>query len=348
MKRYVRIMILSMAALVLSGCAMAEPLRSGEHPPVRLSAWMAEWDAKSGTEEFGKLEKRLESIVCFAVSYDKEDHLFLSEEIRDLAKKARKGKDSLVRYVSFTNDSMQADGHTKEKDTELLKRLLADDKAIDSQVEQMIAAAKELNCNGIELDYEKQWKDDKTKENYMMFTYRLSSACIKEGLKLRIVLEPSAPMDMEFCKGPEYVVMLYNLYGKHSGPGPKADGDFILKTIKKMEKLPGEKSVAIATGGCLWEKGGLLPGSYDRKQFLTEKEAVELRTKYQVEPERDPASAVLHFSCKVKDKDCEIWYADSETLNAWITAAANAGVSRVSIWRLGNNTDIAGIRGTAD
>ena len=348
MKRYVRIMILSMAALVLSGCAMAEPIKSGEHPPVSLSAWMAEWDARSGKEEFKKLGKRLDAVVCFAASYDKDDHIFISKETRDLAKQARKGKDSLVRYLSFVNDSIQPDGRAKEKDTELLKRLLADDKSIDSQVDQMIAAAKELDCNGIELDYEKQWKDEKIKQNYMLFTYRLSSACLKNGLKLRIVLEPSAPMDMEFCKGPEYVVMLYNLYGKHSGPGPKADGEFILKTIKKMEKLPEEKGVAIATGGCIWKGASLLSDSYEKKSFLSEQEAVDIQKKYQAKPERDPASAALHFSCKIDGKDCEVWYADSETLNAWITTAANAGITHVGIWRLGSNTDIEEISGTAD
>lgn len=348
MKKYVRIVVLSMAALILSGCAMAEPLQSGNHPPVQLSAWVAEWDAQSGKEELKKLGDRLEAVVCFAAYYDENDRLFLSKETRDLAKEARRGKESLVRYLSFTNDSKQADGRTKEKDEELIRRLLADDASIDSQVEQMIAAAKELGCNGIELDFEKQWKAEKTKENYMIFTYRLSSACVKNGLKLRIVLEPSAPMEADFCKGPEYVVMLYNLYGKHSGPGPKADRDFILKTIKKMETLPGEKGVAIATGGCLWEGAGLLPGSYDKKRFLTEREAVELQKKYQAEPERDPESAVLHFSYRAKDKDCEVWYADSETLNAWITAASNAGIHRVDIWRLGSNTDIDRIKAEID
>ena len=38
------------------------------------------------------------------------------------------------------------------------------------------------------------------------------------------------PMDAPYSVGPEYMVMLYNLYGLHSGPGPKADGPFIEKT----------------------------------------------------------------------------------------------------------------------
>lgn len=347
MKRYLRVIILSLTALFLSGCAMAEPMRSGDHPPVKLSAWMAEWDAKSGQAEFKKWKNRLNAVSCFAVYYDQEDKPYATKELRDLAKQAKKGKDGSIRYLSFVNDSMQKDGSSKEKDTELLKRLLADEESMNTQIERMIALTKELDCSGIELDFEKQWKDEAVGKRYLDFTYLLSSACTKNGLKLRIILEPSAPMDAEFCKGPEYIVMLYNLYGKHSDPGPKADGAFIRKTIKKMESLPGEKAVAIATGGCLWEKEGKIFGSYTKKQFLTEEEAISLQKKYKAEPKRDEESADLFFTYEAKGKSCEVWYADSETLNAWITAAAKEGVSHVAVWRLGGNREIDKVRGDA-
>ena len=340
MKRYLGAMAFGLVTILLSGCAMAEPIKSGEHPPVKLSAWMASWDADSGKKEYGKVKKRLDAVSCFAVCYDEKDELLVPKEIRDMLKVSRKGSEAIVRYLSFVNDSVTADGKTKEKDTDLLKRLLADDAFMEAQAGKMVSLAKELGCEGVELDYEKEWKDEAVFRNYVRFTSLLFSACSEQGLKLRIILEPSAPMDAPYCEGPEYVVMLYNLYGKHSGPGPKADGEFIGKTVRKMESLPGEKSVAIATGGCLWEKGGFLLSSYDKKKFLTEKEAVDLCKKHKAEAERDPGSACLHFSYKENGKTTEVWYADSETLSAWITVAANAGVGHVALWRLGGNTDI--------
>ena len=39
-----------------------------------------------------------------------------------------------------------------------------------------------------------------------------------------------------------------------------------------------------------------------------------------------------------------VWYADSETLNAWITVAAERGIDNISLWRLGSNTDIEKVR----
>jgi len=80
--------------------------------------------------------------------------------------------------------------------------------------------------------------------------YRRAQGC---GLKLRVVLEPRALVSTtDFPPGSEYVIMLYNLYGLHSGPGPKANKDFIETTLERMNLLPADKTVAFATGGCMW------------------------------------------------------------------------------------------------
>ena len=204
---------------------------------------------------------------------------------------------------------------------------------------------KKEHFDGVEIDYEKIWKDCETKDSFIPFIKELYAAATDHNLKLRVVLEPGTPFkDIELPAGPKYVVMLYNLYGKHSGPGPKADGSFIQKTIKKMEALPGDKAVALATGGCLWEDYGLLGLKSGRRQFLSQAEAVALRKKHKAVETRDPESADLHYSFDDNGKKTEVWYADAETLNAWITVAADAGVTDVSIWRLGGNEDIRDIR----
>lgn len=339
--RYLGILVLLAGINLSAGCAGAAPIASGDHPEVRLSAWTAYWDDQAGQQEYKQLHRKLASVSCFAASYDSNDQLVVPDETRQQVK-LMSGKNKT--YLTVVNDSQDKKGRTVEKDKELLKRLLADDDAMDHQVESILAMAADLNCKGVELDYEAFWKDAKLRSSYLQFTYRLSLACEQAGVPLRIVLEPSAPMDAGFCKGPTYVVMLYNLYGKHSGPGPKADGSFIQKTIKKMEALPGDKAVAIATGGCLWEDYGLLGLKSGRRQFLSQAEAVALRKKHKAVETRDPESADLHYSFDDNGKKTEVWYADAETLNAWITVAADAGVTDVSIWRLGGNEDIRDIR----
>ena len=203
----------------------------------------------------------------------------------------------------------------------------------------MVDATKKLGAAGVELDFERVFKDAKLQENYLHFTYQLSLACTRAGLKLRIVLEPSAPFDAPFAKGPEYVVMLYNLHGLHNGPGPKADGAFIRKTIGRMAELPGKKSVAIATGGCIWQDYRLLGLSRGTTRFLSSQEAAALAKEKAASVTRDEASGVLQFSYEEDKHHYEVWYADAETVNAWITEIAKLGISDVSIWRLGGNGD---------
>ena len=133
--------------------------------------------------------------------------------------------------------------------------------------------------------------------------------------------------------------MLYNLHGLHNGPGPKADGAFIRKTVSRMADLPGKKSVAIATGGCIWQDYRLLGLSRGATRFLSSQEAAALAKEKAASVTRDEASGVLQFSYEEDKHHYEVWYADAETVNAWITEIAKLGISDVSIWRLGGNGD---------
>lgn len=330
------ICLLLSAGILLGGCAEAEPLKSGHHVPVHLTTWQSYWDMEEGSRDYASLHKKLDAVSCFAVCYDENDMLYVPDEVRAMAAKYR-GKKTET-YLSFTNDIIGK--RCSEKDRELLRRLLHDDAAVDHTVADIVALAKEFGVQGVELDYESFAKDEKLLQRYLILTYRLSTACVQNNLKLRIVLEPSVPFDAGFAKGPEYVVMLYNLYGKHSGPGAKADRAFIEKMLAKMEALPEKRAVAFATGGCLWQDYGLCGLKTGERRFITEREAVSLAEKHRAAPERDAESAALHFTYAADGHQTEVWYADSETLNTWITLAANRGIASVSIWRLGGNVDI--------
>ena len=334
------ICMLFSAGMLLGGCAEAEPLRSTSHPPVHLTTWQTYWDTDGGRQDYHAIQKKLDAVAVFAVCYDENDALYVPEQVRETAA-MHQGKKKDV-YLSFTNDIIGK--RRAEKDQELLRRLLRDDASTDQQVEGMVRMAREFAVDGIELDYENFAKDAALLQRYLIFTYRLSAACVQNQLKLRIVLEPSVPFDAGFARGPEYVVMFYNLHGKHSGPGAKADRAFIERTIAKMEALPGRRSAAFAGGGCLWQDYGLLGLMSGEKRFITEREAAALAEQHNAVPERDAESAALHFRFSADGHETEVWYADSETLNAWITLAAQNGIEAVSIWRLGGNMELGNLR----
>ena len=149
---------------------------------------------------------------------------------------------------------------------------------------------------------------------------------------MRVLVEPNTPFEsLTFPPGPTYVMMCYNLYGGHNGPGPKADAAFIQSLMAQMAALPGRKDFAIATGGFDWCNAEV-------KQ-LTQEAAVALAAEHGVTPKRDAASRALSFLYKDDEaRRHEVWYADRETLGYWaaiIRAGGDAG--GISIWRLGGN-----------
>ncbi len=303
--------------------------------PTKLSAWLAYWDSDSGEKELKKVENKLDKLSFFAAYFDKNDRVFIPKELSDQKSELKKTKVRYVAYLTFVNDKQNPDGSIVMKDTEILRRLFADETSMERHVDEIIATTLSGGYDGIEIDYERIWKDEQIGQSFLRFADKLYLKALKNNLKLRIVLEPGTPFaDANFSKGPEYVVMFYNLYGLHSAPGPKANKDFIEKTLKKVETLPGEKSIAFSTGGCVWGDNG-------EKTFLTEVEARTLAMVYGRGTKRDEESQCVVFDYKdIYGVSYQVWYADVKTLNYWISIAKDHGENNISLWHLGGNVDI--------
>ena len=306
--------------------------------PTKRSAWLAYWDIDAGEKDLEKIGKKLEKLSYFGAYFDSNDRLFIPKELSDKKSELKMKKRKYETYLTLVNDKQDPDGPTVMKDTEVLRRLFSNDASMEKHIEEIIALTLQGGYDGIEIDYERIWKDPKIGQSFLKFTDKLYAETLKKKLKLRIVLEPSTPFSSaDFIKGPEYIVMLYNLYGLHSAPGPKANKEFIKKTVARMEALPGEKSVAFSTGGCLWGDNG-------EKRFLTEVEAKTLAMIYDVEIKRDEESQCIVFDYKSKGVTYQVWYADVKTLNYWIAIAKEQGSNNISLWRLGENVDIDKIK----
>lgn len=150
-------------------------------------------------------------------------------------------------------------------------------------------------------------------------------------MKLRIILEPNTPIeDINFGEGPVYVMMCYNLHGSSTKPGEKANPEFINNLIDKMEKVPGTKEFAVASGGFDWDENG-------KTTSVDEKKAEELLEKYKSEKKRDSTSGCIYFEyIDESNIKHEVWYADKDTLNKWMKVISERG-HKVSLWRLGGN-----------
>lgn len=299
-----------------------------------LAAWIAYWDMEV-VDELKKLQNQLDTLVYFECFYDARDALYLPDQLKTMISYLNEAfpNPGWDRYLSFVNDIIFDDQSTTLKDVELLRRIFASEETMKQQIGQMLALTKELGFEGIEIDFENMKKDVTLWQDYATFCGLLQQEAAKQGIPVRIVLCPDAPLEkVTFPDGPAYVVMCYNLYGYHSGPGPKADKAFLEGLARSYSGL-SNLEYALATGGFDWTEDGTITA-------LTEAEAVALIKVYSGAVKRDPDSGVLHFSYLKERKRHTVYYADQRTFELWYEAlqAVDARATiPVSIWRLGGN-----------
>ncbi|MFK4169162.1 glycosyl hydrolase family 18 protein [Paenibacillus lautus] len=298
---------------------------------VKLSAWITDWQWETGITDWKQLGGALEEIKLFAAYFNHKDELYLTPDFREALPaflEASKEGEPARGVLTIVNDRFQADGTAKQKDPDLISRLVATPESRSQHIRQILDMASMHGFDGVELDYEKVRKEDGA--NLSALYEELDERLRAEGLSLRIVLEPGVSLSsLKLPEGPDYVLMAYNLYGGHSGPGPKADYAMIKELGSKLRQLPGDHAIALSVGGFDWAENGKVVS-------LTEKRAVELAHASPDEPKRDPDSGALYFGY-TDDQGFghTVWYADGTTLAGWMNAAGEAGISKIAIWRLG-------------
>lgn len=305
-------------------CIAAIPKQAPPMVPER-SSWVVYWDWEQGVKK--ALIQDDQVLVAFAVHFDKNNRLTLPEGLDLTSLRQEKNFAARRLYLSFVNDK-EADKGAVLKDVELLHRLLDKEAARRRHIAEIVKLCKAKGFAGVEIDYENLWQEEALVQSFALFGKELKTACDNNGLKLRLVLEPKTLAYAELLPEKiEYVVMFYNLYGPHSGPGPKANEKFILRTLKQMEKLKGTPTIAFANGGFDWTEEKKVTG-------LTQAQAEDLAKKFNAVPARDKESRALYFTYEEKGKAHTVWYADELTLAFWRNIAEKYGYQRFSLWRL--------------
>jgi spore germination protein len=272
----------------------------------------------------------LQAISLFAAYYDEVGQLFVPGEVQELMEALEEGPGGHSILLTVVNDVLLLEGGASLKDRQLMQERFRDAPAREAHAEEILDLALAMSVHGIELDFENLGKDTGLWQDYAAFIQLMQEKSTGAGLALSVVLEPSALGRTRFPEGPQYVVMFYNLHGNHSGPGPKADLDFIKKLARDMQAhLPGTPAAAFAGGGFDWGAG--------RVSAVTELEAENLQTAHKAELHPDWGSGTLRFEYQKKGHRHEVWYADGTTLQKWAAAARGEGVNRFYLWLLGGN-----------
>lgn len=300
-------------------------------PKPELSTWVVDWQWKSGMDDLRSISSGLTRVQMFAAYFDEADHLYFTDTMNEaLPALLDTMKETGLTDVDLTlvNDRLNQDGTEVQKDSELITRLMATDQSRSKHIDEIVDTLKKYDYRGVEIDYEKI--KDSDWDNVIAFYTELYQRLDAMDKSLRIVLESRTPIEkIRLPEGPAYVMMAYNLFGTHSGPGPKADIAFITELAERMDRLPGDNIIAISAGGFDWNEK-------DKVTALTEKRATELSQKSVNPPKRDTASGSIYFD--YMDDDLvkhTVWYADGLTLTQWMNTLRQLGYPKIAIWRLG-------------
>ena len=302
-----------------AGCASAEN-----------AVWLTYWDAEGAVSEAMAHMDSLDALICFEAFYDEDGGWVIPGETVELLD-ALRGCSAKV-YLSLVNDVQGKDGSVTQKSRDFLVERMKNEASRDAHIAQILALVREYGLDGIEIDYENLKKDVDLWEGFTQFIGRLYEALDKAGVEMRVVMECQAPLYAIFPEGPVYSCMCYNLYGYHSGPGPKADREFLEQVGRRWLDMPGEVHMAFSTGGFLWRDGKVV-------EALREQDANALLASAGVEGTRDAGSMAL--TAGIPGGECgTLWFADGETLRFWRETLEAMGYRSFDLFRLaGNESD---------
>ncbi|HWL26957.1 MAG TPA: glycosyl hydrolase family 18 protein [Ureibacillus sp.] len=296
---------------------------------LELSLWLVDWNLEASIEEAVNTGDGVDNYQLFSTYFDEGNNLYQTEDGKQLIEQAFSNNSFADHniYLTIINDQFLSENQVNQKDSELLRKILSSNTTIEEHIQQIIHTAKQFPFDGVELDYEKI--PENLILSYTTFLEELNNELKMNNLSLRVVLEPSFPIEsVSLPQDIQYVVMAYNLYGYHSGPGPKANYEFLEKLTNKLSKTNHDINIALATGGFIWND--------QYTDSLTEQEVEKIVQDYQVHPTRDSNSDAMHFTFidneNIKN---EVWYADASTLQSWINYLNNKNFHKISIWRAG-------------
>jgi hypothetical protein len=312
--------------------------------PVRnlsgYSAWIPEWAMSMALREANAQREGLESVQIFAVYFDKDDILFLSEQMTHWLGEEfdrfsgtftqMEGGRRIPLYLSVVNDVYDKRG-TSFKDPDIVSRLLRTKEARNAHIDALLGLLDRWPFDGLEIDYERVKQEDW--RIFLSFCRDLHEKLEARGKSLRVVLEPQKKYFSEkFPSGPEYVIMAYNLFGTHSEPGPKAAPRFIKEIASWAETMDVMPRLALATGGFLWDM------NTKQVRGITESEANLTMQREGAVPKRDEESGYLVFQFPPNSSAPQIvWFADGETLAFLVSSAKQSGFKDFALWRFAGN-----------
>lgn len=297
-------------------------------PPAQLQAWVVYFDADRGMAEVRDHGALFDRISLFAYELTPDGRPRPAPVAEQMIPQFLQLAEDLgfEPWITVVNDVRLGSDSAILKDSTLVHELIADPVRREAHVTALVEEVAQDGFSGLHLDYEQILESDSC--NFRAFVEELRRELGRRGLGLEVVIEPS--------RGPlpepnttNVSVMGYDLFGPHSGPGPRATPEFVSGLSQRASGDADDAGgLAIALGGFAWEPGGEV-------RSVDWARATQLSAMAQSR-QRDESNGVPSARF---DDGTELWFEDPESLLGKWDAAWKAGFRRLLLWRLGGNDE---------
>ncbi len=295
-------------------------------PPIQMQAWVVYFDAERGLAEVSEFGDLFDRISLFAYELTPQGRPRPAPGVammipRFLRLAEERG---FAPWVTVVNDVRYSSDSAILKDPDLVHQLIADTERRQSHARALAEEVASDGFTGLHLDYEMLAETDSAAFRY--FVQELRKELHAAGLGLEVVIEPSrGPLPVPNTTSVS--VMGYDLFGPHSGPGPRATPSFVSSLRNRASgDADSAAGLALAVGGFAWEPGGeVRPLDWAHARELLAEAPEALRSDVDDVP-----------NARLED-GTEVWFEDSESLLSKWDAAWESGFRRLLLWRLGGN-----------
>lgn len=308
------------APAVVPGTTVAKrPAPTPDLEPARFWAFTAPWDARSDSS----LREHAAVLDAAITGWIQLDSVTTRPTLLYADDSSRAGA-STRRFALVTS------WHGRSFHPAVVRQLGSNAQALAALAARIGRLVSSGGYSGVVLDFEEQSGADTALTARVVSI--LADSIRAHGASTVAVAIPAAdtaayPTRSFFPAADFVVVMLYDEHWSTSAPGPIATPDWVRRTLGQRIADVGVDHVvaALPLYSYLWR--GSSPA-----EPLSFADAMQAAARANVEIARDPASQSLHAT---EPGAWDLWSSDAELLVALKNELAALGVTRIALWRLG-------------
>lgn len=311
------------------------------NPHIQFGGWVTYWDFKRGMGTALQGKGVFQDIFLFSSQLDAEGTpIVINSKTLDYRSKILQLRASGIRtWMTFVNDvKILGADNSILKDSQIVHKIINDKILRRKHHHEIIDLALTYGVSGIDIDYENLRYEDRV--GFSRFIEELSTNLKKHNLALSITVQPktlhrptfgAGAMDWsEICKHADRLqIMLYNLHGKNTKPGPLATVNWISEVLQFAKSQCRHEIIVpiLKVSGMRWEPTEVTAIHHDQ--------VVALKNKHGALLERETTSQVPFFTYKLNEGEGVVYFEDAHSLKFKMDKILAMGFDKLVFWNLG-------------